>query len=161
MARRVQIEWQEDEATLKKLYKGEKEVTKRLRLQALWLSRQGRQLTEVAEIVGVHYRTVQEWIAWYRQGGLAEVLARRHGGQGGPQRRLNEEQEAELKAKADAGEIRSIAAGVAWAQEKHQVGYSYWGMRHVFKRLSLRLKVPRPGNPKTSVEEQQAWKKGG
>jgi transposase len=112
-------------------------------------------------IVGVHYRTLQEWIAWYRQGGIDEVVAHRHGGHSAQERRLRAEQEAELKRKADAGEIRSIADGVKWAQESHQVTYSYWGMRHVFHRLQLKLKVPRPRNPKASAQEQETWKKGG
>lgn len=161
MARPINIEWHEQLTTLEKLYKNEKDVQNRMRLQALWLTRQDRPLTEVAEVVGVHYRTVQEWISWYRQGGLSEVLARHHGGHSGPARRLNAEQEAQLKGKADAGEIRSIADGVSWAIEEHDVRYSYWGMRHVFKRLDLKRKVPRPRNPKASTDEQEAWKKGG
>jgi transposase len=115
----------------------------------------------VSAIIGVHYRTVQDWLNWYRAGGINAVLAHRHGGHSGPARRLSAEQEAELKRKADAGEMRSIADGVKWAQESHQVSYTYWGMRHVFHRLKLRLKVPRPHNPKASAQEQEAWKKGG
>ncbi len=77
------------------------------------------------------------------------------------ERRLNAEQEAELKAKADAGEIRRIADGVRWVQETHQVQYTYWGMRHVFSRLRLRLKVRRPHNAKASEHEQADLEKGG
>ena len=161
MARPLTIEWSEPPSTLEKLYKTERDVQNRTRLQALFLTRQGRSLTEVAEIVGVHYRTVQQWISWYRQGGLSEVLSRRHGGHSGPARRLSAEQEAELKGKADAGLIRSIADGVRWAIKEHDVHYSYWGMRHVFERLELKRKVPRPGNPKASAVEQEEWKKRG
>jgi transposase len=90
---------------------------------------------------------------------VAEVLRHRHGGQGGPERYLNKEQEAELKAKAEAGEIRTIQDGVEWAKT-HDVAYTYWGMRGVFGRLGLKNKVPRPKSPQTSDEEQEAWKKG-
>lgn len=38
--------------------------------------------------------------------------------------------------------------------------YTYEGMRHVFGRLGLRKRVPRPRNPKARAEEQTAWKKG-
>jgi transposase len=62
-------------------------------------------MKEVADLVGFHYRTVQEWVAWYRQGGVAEVVGPRHGGHGGQERRLNEAQEADLKAKAESGEF--------------------------------------------------------
>lgn len=159
MARPLQIDWREDEQTLYRLYKREKDHQNRTRLQALWLLRPGRSMKEVAELVGVHYRTVQEWVAWYRAGGVSEVLQHRHGGHGGQERRLSEEQEAELKAKAEAGEIRTIQDGVEWAKT-HDVEYTYWGMRGVFVRLGLKKKVPRPKSPQTSDEEQQAWKKG-
>jgi len=161
MARPLQIEWHEDAETLGAVYRSEKDVQNRKRLHGLWLIRQGRAMAEVADIIGVHYRTVQEWVSWYRQGGVKAVKAHRHGGKRAQKRRLSAEQEAELKQKADAGEIRSIADGVLWAQESHQVHYTYWGMRYVFARLRLRHKVPRPRNPKASEAQQEAWKKGG
>jgi len=161
MARKVEVNWQEDEATLYHQYKHEKDPQNRTRLQALWLVRSGRTIKAAAEVIGVGYRTVQEWIGWYRQGGLAEVLSRRHGGHSGPPRRLTPQQETELKAKAEAGEIRAIGDGVAWAEETYGVKYTYWGMRWVFARLDLRPQVPRPHSPKASEAEQAAWKKGG
>jgi transposase len=161
VARPFQIDWQEDEQTLSELYKQAKDPQNRTRLQALWLLRQGRPMRQVAQIVGVHYRTVQEWVAWYRRGGVAEVLGHWHGGHGGQQRRLSAEQEAELQAKAAAGEIRTIHEGVAWVKQTYGVEYSYWGMRWVFDRLALKSKVPRPRSPQASVQQQEAWKKGG
>jgi transposase len=160
MARPLRIDWQEDEQMLYELYKQEKDHQNRTRLQALWLLRPGRSMKEVAGLVGVHYRTVQEWVAWYRSGGVDEVLRHRHGGHGGQERWLNEEQEAELKAKAEAGEIRTIQDGVEWAKKTYRVDYTYWGMRWVFYRLDLKRKVPRPRSPHASAEQQEAWKKG-
>jgi len=160
MAQRLQIEWQEDEATLRQLYLAEEDAQNRTKLQALWQLRRGRTVAEVAEMIGKHARTVQDWIAWYRQGGIAEVLRRRQGGHGGKQSRLSAEQMAALKAEASAGKVRCIQDGVRWAQEQHRVTYTYWGMRGVFERLDLRKKVPRPRNPQASAEQQEAWKKG-
>lgn len=160
MARQLHIEWQEDEQTLQNLYKQEQDHQNRTRLQALWLLRRGRRMSEVAAIVGVHYRTVQEWVAWYRKGGLAEVRAHRNGGHAGPKTYLTEEQAAALKAKAEAGEVRTIWDGVAWAKAQG-VAYTYWGMRWVFARLDLSRKKPRPISPKADAKVQQAWKKGG
>lgn len=160
MARKLQIDWQETEDELFRLYKQEKDRQNRTRLQALWLLRPGRTMKEVAGLVGVHYRTVQEWVAWYRKGGVDEVLQHRHGGHGGQERRLSEEQEAELKVQAEAGEVRTIYDGVVWAKA-HGVDYTYWGMRWVFYRLRLKKKVPRQKAPQASAEEQEAWKKGG
>ena len=161
MARPLRIDWQEDEQTLYELYKQEKDHQNRTRVQALWLLRPGRLMKEVAGLVGVHYRTVQEWVDWYRKGGVDEVLRHRHGGHGGQERWLNEEQEAELKAKAEAGEIRTIQDGVEYAKKTYGVEYTYWGMRWVFYRLDLKKKMPRPKSPQASAEQQEAWKKGG
>jgi transposase len=158
---RLQVEWQENEATLKKLYQQEKEHQNRRRLQAIWYLRQGRTIGETAELLGVHYRTIQDWVAWYRQGGIAELQSHRHGGSRPGERRLTDEQEAELKALAETGEIRTIWDGVQWAEAEYRVQYSYWGLRWVFERLQLRKKVPRQRNPKASEEQQEAWKKGG
>lgn len=159
--RALQLDWHEDEATLYGLYKHAKDPQDRTRLQALWLLRQGHSIQQVAQTVGVHARTVQDWVAWYRRGGVAEVLRHRHGGHGGKRSRLTEAQETELKAKASAGEIRTIRDGVEWAHTTHQVTYSYWGMRWVFDRLGLKKKRPRPRSPKASEQQQAAWKKGG
>jgi len=159
MARELQIDWHETEEELFRLYKQEKDSQNRTRLQALWLLRPGRTMKEVAGLVGVHYRTVQEWVAWYRKGGVVEVLQHRHGGHGGQERRLSEEQEAELKAQAEAGELRRIQDGVEWPKAQG-VDYTYWGMRNVFYRLGLKKKVPRQKAPQASAEEQEAWKKG-
>ena len=114
----------------------------------------------VADSLGVHYRTVQRWVGWYRQGGLSEALAHRHGARGGPVARLSQEQEAELLNKAQRGELGGIRDGVGWAKEEHKVHYSYWGMRQVYERLRLKKKVPRPKSPKASHEAQAAWKRG-
>ncbi len=160
MPRQFHVHWQEDEQTLFNLYKQAKDHQDRTRLQALWLLRRGHSLQEVADTVGIHYRTLQSWVGWYRQGGLDEVLAHRHGSHGGPARYLNQEQEAELKRKACSGELRSIQDGVVWAKEVHGIHYSYWGMRHVFERLKLTKKVPRPKSPKASAEAQEVWKRG-
>jgi len=161
MARKLIIEWQEDAQELKAQYQAEKDTHKRTRLHALWLVRTGQPMSAVAPIVGVHYRTVQEWIAWYRTGGVAEVLKHKRGGHGGLPSWLTDAQESELVTKAQAGEIHTIWDGVAWAENEHQVTYTYWGMRSVFQRLNLTKKVPRPKSPKAPEAKQATWKKGG
>ena len=117
-------------------------------------------MKEVARIVGVHYRTLQEWVAWYRQGGVAEVLQHRHGGHGSKGSRLTSQQEDKLKEQACRGEFRTIGDAVAWVERTFGVQYTYWGMRWVFARLGLKKKVLRQIAPQASKEEQEAWKKG-
>ena len=160
MGRHLDIAWQDTHKRLYRLYQRETDLQHRTRLQALMLLRQGKALSDVAETVGVHYRTVQQWVSWYRAGGVREVAQHRLGGHGAPARRLIAEQEAALKAKATRGEIRSVWEAVQWAETQHAM-YTYWGMRWVFVRLGLKKKVPRPRNPKASSEAQAAWKKGG
>jgi len=77
--RGLQIEWQEDAATLYQLYQDEDIMPHKRRLQALYLLRQGKTAKEAAEMVGVHPRTIRRWIAWYRRGGLDEVQSHRRG----------------------------------------------------------------------------------
>jgi transposase len=159
MARALDITWHDQSRTFQELYKHETDSRLRARFQALWLLRRGDSLLEVAQIVGVAYRTLLRWVAWYRAGGLADVQAHRHGGHGGRLARLTPEQEQELKGKTEAGEVRSIWDGVHWA-EAQGVSYTYWGMRWVFRRLALHKKVPRPRSPQASAAAQAAWKKG-
>jgi transposase len=160
MGRQLHVEWQEEEKTLYKLYKQQTDSQDRSRMQALWLLRQGHTLQAVADIIGIHYRTLRRWVDCYRHGGLAVVLSRRQGAKGGLESRLCAAQEQELVEKAAAGELRSIRAGVEWAKEVHGIHYSYWGMRHVYQRLNLNKKVPRPRAPKASQALQTNWKKG-
>lgn len=153
------IEWRDSEESLTWRYREEPDRQYRTQLQALRLLRQGRRMTEVAAIIGLSSRTVQRWVDWYRQGGLAEVRRHRLGGHGCAPRRLSPAQEAALSALAAAGQIRTVWDGVHWA-EAQGVRYTYWGMRWVFARLQLYKKVPRPTNPKASPAQQRRWKKG-
>jgi transposase len=142
--RPFEIEWKDDEQTLYELYKKERDWQDQKRIQALWLLRKGKRLSEVAEIVGVHYRTVQEWVKWYRQGGIEAVKSHRQGGSGGVKARLEGEELGKLKAKVEQGEFKTIWEAVKWVKDKFEVEYSYWGMRWVFKRLKLKKKYPAP-----------------
>ena len=83
------------------------------------------------------------------------MLSRRHGGSGGREPRLSEEEEQALIQEAREGKLRTIWDGVEWTQSEAGVEYSYWeysywGMRHVFDRLGLKKKVPRQQSPASS-----------
>src|SRR5690348_2895915 len=83
--RALEIAWHaaDSEEALRAAYRAEERVDVKPRLHALWLLRGGqRTLGEVAELVGANYRTVQDWVTWYRQGGIAAVRAHRRGGHG-------------------------------------------------------------------------------
>jgi transposase len=159
--RRFVVAWQDDVNTFFGKYKKESNPRLRGRWQALWLLRDGKRLAEVAQIVGVHYRTVEEWVGWYRAGGLAEVAQHQVGGprrQG--KRRLSDEQERLLSEKAARDGFPTIASAIGWTADTLKVELSLTQMRDVFKGLKLRKKVPRPVSDRASGEAQAAWKKG-
>lgn len=158
--RRLAIDWQEDEATLYRLYKSEPEAELRTRWHAFWLLRQGHSAKETAKLVGVNRRTLSDWLHWYREGGLAAVRQHRHGGRQGRPAFLTLEQCEQLKAQTARGSITTLWEAITWVQQQFGVTYTYWGMRSLFVRLKITKKVPRPLAAKASLEDQERWKKG-
>ena len=158
--RRLRIDWQADEAPLRQRYRREAEADLRPRWHVLWLLRQGRSATEAAALVGVHRRSVQRWLAWYRQGGLAAVARHRQGGRQGRTAYLTAEQQAHLHAATAQGTIRTVGEAIRWVEQQCGVAYTAWGMRSLLHRLKIRKKVPRPLAAQADLEAQEAWKKG-
>ena len=106
IGRPVRINWRKEDTpeTLKAAYLAQRDSILRTRLHGLWLVRSGWRLGEAARVVGVHERTVQTWVRWYREGGVEEVLAHKMGGRGQP-RYLSVEQERELTEEVSTGAI--------------------------------------------------------
>jgi transposase len=160
--RKLRVAWAagDDAASLRARYRRERRADVRLRLQGLWLVRTGRTTREVAEIVGVEERTVQRWLAWYREGGLAAVEGRHAGGRGATPF-LTAEQQAELADEVEAGRFRTAAAIRQWVEERWGVRYTAGGMYALLGRLRCAPKVPRPVHEKADHLAQARWKKGG
>lgn len=160
MGRRLQVEWQEDVKELKQLYRQEKHPQRRERLFALWHLRCGKRVEDVSEMTGTAYRVIQRWVAWYREGGLAEVLGRvtGHASQGQPAY-LTALQQKALVARVALGDFRTVWDVIEWVKARWGIFYSYEGMRSVMKRNDLGLKVPRPQSEKAQVQVQKAWQK--
>jgi transposase len=159
MGRPLKISWQDDATVLFQKYRAEKLPDLKPRLHALWLLRQGHSLTETARVLGVHYTSVQQWVAWYRQGGVAEVLTHRKVGQGQPPW-LTLGQQEQLRAQVAQGQFRTARAAVQWVKETFGVEYQLKGMYSLLKRLRGKRKVPRPMATNTSLEAQEEWKRG-
>ena len=104
---------------------------------------------------------MQQGVAWYRRGGLAEVRRHRNGGRQGAPSRLSAAQRQALIERAGAEGFATIGEAQAWAEQQFGVRYAYGGMRSLFHRLRLKWKVPRPLALQASPEAQAAWKKGG
>ncbi len=168
MGRGVQVDWQESSEELKRLYQKEVHPRRRTRLQALWQLRQGKRpdFIGVVDLTGASYRSVQQWLRWYRQGGLSEVLRRVVGHQAkGKKPYLNHLQQKALVAKVQLGQFRTVWDVIQWVWSRWVVRYTYQGMYSLMyslmKGLGLGLKVPRPHSEKADTKQQIAWKKGG
>ena len=146
-------------AALHDAYRHQPRGEVRSRLQALWLLRKGWRLEAVAAAVGVHYRTVQRWVGWYRAGGLAEVRRRRGGGHGKPAY-LTPVQEAAVKAEAATGAFHTAGEVRQWVADQFGVHYTAKGIYSLLERLDCQPKVPRPVHAKADLDAQEAWKKG-
>ena len=160
MGRRLQVEWQESGEQLKRLYQQERHPQRRTRLQALWHLCGGKRIGEVVDITGASYRSVQQWLAWYRQGGLAQVLQRVVGHHAtGVKPYLTPLQQKAVVGKVKLGEVGTVWEVVQWVEGRWGVSYTYKGMYALMKRHRLGLKVPRPRSAKANPKEQSAWKK--
>ena len=155
------IPWHEDAATLRTLYQRERDPALRSRLHALWLLRTGQPMRQVAALLAVHYVTVQDWVRWYRQGGLAEVRRRKRGGGRGRTCWLDAAQLLQLQHHAQTGAFRTAADVQQWVGAQFHVHYSRGGIYNLLARLRWKPKVPRPQAITTSAEAQEQWKKGG
>lgn len=162
MSRRVTVEWNESAEELYRHYTTEVELTRRNRMQALWLVRTGVGVAEASRLAGVGQRSVERWLGWYRRGGLAEVRRRMpgHGALGVPGRLTAAQQEL-LLGQTREGTFRTYDEARQWVAKEFGVTYSYQGIYSVLARLEVHPKVPRPMAAKADPVAQAAWKKGG
>jgi transposase len=159
--RSLQIAWRDEDTddALKAAYRAEADGPVRTRLHGLWLLRTNWSLRLVAELLCTHYRSVQRWVAWYREGGLAAVRAHRMGGVG-QKSFLAAEAQAEVADVVATGRFHTATEIRDWIAEHYQVSYTVGGVYSLLARLECNPKVPRPINPKADLEQQAAWKKG-
>lgn len=144
---------------MKAAYQDERDTAIRTRLHALWLLRSGWKLGPTAEAVGVHYRSVQRWIAWYREGGVPVVRDHQMGGTGQAPFLTLEAQER-VAAETATGRFRTAGEIRDWIAEQYTVTYTTAGVYSLLKRLRCAPKVPRPVHAKADRAAQEAWKKG-
>jgi transposase len=159
--RPFEVAWGEEDTpeALKAAYQKERDSEVRTRLHGLWLLRCGWRLGVVAAVVGTHYRSVQRWVAWYREGGLPEVRRHKMGGRG-PQPWLSPEAEIQVSDAVATGRFRTAWEIRDWIAQQYGASYTVGGVYSLLKRLKCGPKVPRPVHAKAAPELQAAWKKG-
>lgn len=155
------VEWHEEDTpeALKAAYQGERAPELRTRLHGLWLLRCGWRLPSVAEAVGVHYRSVQRWVGWYRSGGTAEVLSHKMGGKGQIPF-LTEPAREQVAEEVARGRFRTGWEIREWIAQQYGVSYTIGGIYSLMGRLKCSKKVPRPVHAKADRQQQEEWKKG-
>ncbi len=160
--RRFEVTWRQEDTTeaLKGAYRRERDIELRTRLHGLWLLRTGGRLSSVAATVGVHYRTVQTWVAWYREGGLPNVLSHKMGGKG-QEPYLTDEAQNQVAEEVGTGRFRTAGEIRDWIAEQYGVTYKTSSIYSLMSRLKCAPKVPRPMHAKADQEQQASWKKGG
>lgn len=150
----------DSEAALKAQYRSEADAARRMRLHGLWLLRQGQPVDTVAGTVGVHRRTVERWIDWYRhEGGIGGVIAHRQGGVGRPSR-LTEAEREQVAAEVASGRFRTASEVGTWIAATFAVTYRPGGVQDLLGRLRCHPKVPRPLHELADLAAQDTWKKG-
>ena len=159
--RSFHVDWDPEDTpeTLRAAYRAERDTMLRTRLHALWLLRTGRRMDEVASVVGVHYRTLQRWVSWYRGGGLTEVLSHRMKGLGQP-RFLSEEQERELTEEVGSGRFRTGGEVREWIESEYGVSFRLGSVYSLLARLGCSPRVPRGLHMKADLRKQESWKRG-
>ena len=160
--RPFEVAWRAEDTTeaLKTAYRRERDIELRTRLHGLWLLRSGRRLSSVAATVGVHYRTVQTWVAWYREGGVPNVFSHKMGGKG-QEPFLTNEVQVEVAEEVGTGRFRTAGEIRDWIAEQYGVTYKIGSIYSLMHRLRCAPKVPRPVHAKADQEQQASWKKGG
>ena len=158
--RPFEVTWRESDTpeALKSVYQRERDPEVRTRLQGLWLLRCGWQLGTVAEATGTHYRSVQRWVAWYRQGGLPEVMGHKMGGPG-RQPWLRLEEETQVSDAVATGRFQAAWEVRDWIKQQYGASYTLGGVYNLLKRLKCSPKARRLIHTKTT-QVQVTWKKG-
>ena len=136
VGRPFRVAWRPEDTpeALKAAYLAEKDGTLRSRLHGLWLLRSGRQMGEVASVLGVSYRAVQKWVAWYRTGGVEEVLSHRRQGKGQAPF-LSHDQELMLAEEVRSGRLATAKGIRDWIESSYGVSYKVGSVYSLLARL--------------------------
>ena len=164
-----ETEKQEEIIKLKKLAQKAhktKESRMRIKYDALRLNIQGRSRSEIAEILGISYCTVRNYIKAYGESGVEGLGIKEKSGR---TKKLTDAQEKQLyecivnKLPKDVG-FEPFVNWTAplmckWVLKEFEVTFSERGMRDVFYRLKLSYTRPTYTLKKADAQKQEDFKK--
>lgn len=161
MAGVYKLEIVQSEEELKQLLRQQKTVPSRERVQLLYLlkSKQVETVQEVAQLLGRHRVTVQEWMRRYREGGLEEMLESK--ARSGRPRAIPQWAEVALQKRLqEPVGFDGYQAICDWLEIQLGIEAEYKTVHKlVHYRLQASPKVPRPVSVKQSFEQMEAYKK--
>jgi transposase len=147
---------------LKRLIRKEREARRRDRYRAVYLALQGKEAPDIAERLDRSRRSVQDWVYAYRDGGIGALEPKR---QSGRPPKLPPEQEAQLKARLDAGPTPADGVCTLRGKDVVRILEQEFGVKHtlgsiygVLSRIGYSCLSPRPRHEKADPELVRRFK---
>ena len=146
---------------LTRLAKRQTKVRRWVRLQVIIRAKRGETAAQVAAVMNVSRRTLQQWVHRYNTDGLEGLKDRRRPNH----RHLTDAQEQQLvrhlyaAAEDPQGDIRRGEDVRQWINGHFGVLYSLNGIYDLLHRLGYRYLMPRPRHRKADRQAQEAFKK--
>lgn len=148
-------EWTEE--TLEKYYKEAETPFAAKRYQALLLCVRSYERKEVAPIIGVNRRTLQNWINQAINEGLESLGAKKHGG--GYPAKLSKEQQAIVDMWVSERPTITLSQLQNRIAQEWQIELSLPQVSALLEKLDYRRITPKKRHYQASEEEQEAFKK--
>jgi transposase len=147
---------------LSRLVRQQKDARVLLRVQIIWLARQGQTAPQISQLLRLSRRQVQHWVCQYNAQGLERLADRRRGGN---QRRLSDAQEKQIQDYLDQ-QAQDPQAGVRraedlrqWIHKQFGKLYSLPGLYNLLHRLGYSCLMPRHRHQKADPAAQETFKK--
>ena len=115
----------------------------------------------IAKIVRCSTGTLCQWIGWFRQGGLAELLGHANGASGGKAPRFSPEQWERFRAELAKGQWRTARDAQRWLKETLGLEIADKEVYRHLGKLGARLKVGRRSHARKDPVATEAFKTGG
>lgn len=151
-----------DAARLEELIVAEADADQRDRYRIALLAVRGREKLEIAGLLGVCKRTVEDWAYRYRDGGIEALRARPRGG---TRPRLRGEAARKLAARLDAGPTTADKVCTLRGKDVQRIVKEELGAElalssvyRTLRRLGYSCLAPRPRHEKQDPAAQERFK---